>query len=428
VDDFAPIAIAEAELTHPIESVPSTDEHGRRFSEARVLVRLHTRPLGMIGIGVQDGGFAPSACARAIWQQLGDRINQHLRNDRLPPIAGIDSDGLAEVEAPPCLKRRGTVLGRAPRASVIVCTRDRPSMLGRALSSLEKLEYPDYETLVIDGSSTTESAELVRTRFPEVTYVRLEGGGLVVGQNRGLAEATGEIVAYTDDDVIADRHWLAEHVAAFDDGSRVACTTGLAVPLELATSAQLWFEESGAFVEGFDRRVIEVASRDRRSLLPYATGRIGAGVSMAWRKSVLRELGGFDLALDACGAHDLAAFYDALCAGYQIVFEPGALVHHEHRHTYEELRRQIYGHAVGLGAYLTRCLVTRPDRALDFTRRVPGGVMYGFHSSSTRNKKKSGDFPSDLTRVEWLGIAMGPWAYVKGRRAVKRMGAFERPP
>jgi len=170
----------------------------------------------------------------------------------------------------------------------------------------------------------------------------------------------------------------------------------LAVPSELATPAQLWFEESGAFTQGFDRRVIDMASRHRGSLLPWATGKIGAGVSMAWRREALLEIGGFDLALDACGAHDLAAFFDALCAGYQIVFEPGALVHHEHRRTYDELRGQIYSHAVGLSAYLTRCLVTHPNLALDFVRRVPEGVRYGFAPSSIRNKKKSPDFHQPL--------------------------------
>jgi len=358
---------------------------------------------------------------------MGDRINHHLRDDGLPPITGIDPKGIAEAEAPACLERRRKTLSRAPRASVIVCTRNRPDVLGRALSSLEHLEYPNYETLVIDGSSNSESTDVVRTEFPYIRYVRLAGGGLVVGQNRGLAEATGDIVAYTDDDAVVDRYWLAEHVAAFDDEGRVACTTGLAVPSELATPAQLWFEESGAFTQGFDRRVIDMASRHRGSLLPWATGKIGAGVSMAWRREALLEIGGFDLALDACGAHDLAAFFDALCAGYQIVFEPGALVHHEHRRTYDELRGQIYSHAVGLSAYLTRCLVTHPNLALDFVRRVPEGVRYGFAPSSIRNEKKSPDFPSALTRVEWPGIAKGPWAYVKGRRGVDERRAFQRP-
>jgi hypothetical protein len=181
-------------------------------------------------------------------------------------------------------------------------------------------------------------------------------------------------------------------------------------------------------VEGFERRVIDLENREPGSLLPYATGRIGAGVSMAWRTQILQSLGGFELALDATGAEDLAAFFDALCEGFQIVYEPGAIVNHEHRRTYEELRGQIYAHGVGLGAYLTRCLATRPARIPDFVRRVPGGLFYGFNPASPRNRKKSPTFPPELTRVERRGVAVGPLAYLKGLRVARRRRALEEAP
>ena len=425
-EPLVPIAVLEVELTRPLESIPLTDPSGRRYVSARVLVRLHTKPLGMVDVVPGYGGFLPASYAAVIWQQLADRINLHLRDDGFPEVVGIGPAGLLGHEAPPCQARRREILARAPRATVLVCTRDRPDVLGRTLSSLGKLEYPDYETIVVDGSSTSESKNLVLFDFPHIRYVRLAGGRLAVGRNRGLAEASGEIVAFTDDDAVVDRHWLAEHVAAFDDHGRVACTTGLSVPLELATPAQLWFEESGAFVEGFERRMIEVAGRGRRSLLPYATGKIGAGVSMAWRTSVLRRLGGFDLAMDRRGGEDVAAFFDALCAGYQIVYHPSALVFHEHRRSHEELRRQIYNHAAALSANLTRCLVTKPDHVYDFAVRVPRGLVYGFHPDSIRNHQKSAEFPADLTRVEWLAMPTGPWEYFKGRLEAKRLAAFAR--
>jgi len=421
-----PISVTELELTEPIQPIPLTDPSGCPYVSARVLVRLHTRPLGMVHLAPGDGGFSPASCAAAIWQQLGDRINLHLRADDISEVGRIDPDGIPGHDAPLCLARRREVLAHPPRATVLVCTRDRPDVLGRTLRSLQGLEYPEHETIVVDGSSTSESKDLVLSDFPHIRYVGLAGGRLAVGRNRGLAEVSGEIVAFTDDDAVVDRHWLAEHVAAFDDQGRVACTTGLSLPLELATPAQLWFEESGAFVEGFERRVVEVAARGPRSLLPYATGKIGAGVSMAWRTSVLRRLGGFDLAMDPRGGEDIAAFFDALCAGYQIVYHPSALVFHEHRRSHAELRGQIYNHAAALSANLTRCLVTKPDHVLDFAVRVPRGLAYGFHPNSIRNHQKSAEFPADLTRVEWLAMPTGPWEYFKGRLEAKRLAAFAR--
>ena len=219
-----------------------------------------------------------------------------------------------------------------------------------------------------------------------------------------------------------DRHWLVELVAAFGDDERIACATGLALPLELATPAQVWFEESGGFSEGFERRVLDPkAPRTRGSLLPYATGRIGAGVNMAWRRSTIREMG-FDVALDGLAAFDLASFYDALVRGFKIVYEPGAIVYHEHRRTYAELRHQIYRHGLGLGIYLTRCLVTQPGRIPDFLGRVPRGIYYGFSPSSWRNTGKSDHFPTALTSAEVGGTLVGPFAYLKnlGKTKVRR--------
>ena len=284
--------------------------------------------------------------------------------------------------------------------------------------------YPSYEVLVVDGSPNSETADLVRSRFSAVRYLRLPRGGLAVARNRGLLDARGEIVAYTDDDVVVDPQWLSEHVGRLITDAKLACSTGLPFPLELATPAQLWFEESGGYVAGFEPRLLELATRDRRSLLPWATGKIGAGVNMAWRTSVLREIGGNDVTLDRTAGEDLALFFDALCAGYRIAYEPRAIVFHEHRRSYQELRHQIYFHAVGITAHLTRCLVKYPERIPDFVSRVPRGIAYGFRSSSIRNNRKSPDFPSELTWAECPGILVGPFAYLRGRREAKQLSAF----
>jgi glycosyltransferase involved in cell wall biosynthesis len=421
--EFAPIAIADVELSAPLDGLAPTDPSGRRYGGARVLLRLHTRPLGLLELELGDDGLTSSALASVIWEHLGGKLNDHLTRDGLENVSGIDAGGLQAVSSPRCLARREELLREAPKVSVVVVTRDRPDVVGRSLRSLEAIDYPDFEIVLVDGSKGGETSELVRSEFPEVHRVRIERGGMSVARNRGLVAAAGDIIAYTDDDVVVDRHWLLEHVAAFGASERVACTTGLAMPLELETPAQLWFEESGGFVNGFDRRVIALENREPGSLLPYATRRIGAGVSMAWRASILRELGGFDLALDATGAEDLAMFFDALCRGFEIVYEPAAIVSHQHRRAYEELRGQIRWHAIGLGAHLTRCIVTQPRRLPDFASRLPRGLFWGFSRASPRNSKKSSTFPSQLTRTELVGVARGPYAYLKGLRTARRLRA-----
>lgn len=432
------IAVDDVELCAALPAIAACDDAGRRRRSVRLLVRLHSRPLGIVELAVGEDGVSPADVAAAVWGALAPAINAHLRADGLPQVTGLAAQGLGPCDAPPCLRERVALLGDAPSASVILCTRDRAPLLRRTLRSLEALDYPDVELLVIDGSSTGETASLVRDDFPAVRYLNVGSNGKCVALNRGLAVAAGEILAFTDDDVVVDRHWLTELVLGLQSGARVACATGSVVPLELQTPAQLWFEESGAFTDGFARRAISLdAECARGTLLPYATGRIGAGVSMAWRAAVLREIGGFDVALDtltppwplrarhATAGEDLAAFFDALVRGYEIVFEPGAIVRHEHRRAYADLERQLYWHGIGLSAYLTRSLARRPSTIPGFLRRIPRGVAWGFTAGSPRNRTKSADFPSALTRAEWRGVVQGPLAYVRGLPRARRVRAAE---
>jgi GT2 family glycosyltransferase len=411
--------VADVELTAPIEAPPPADPSGRRYGRARLLVRLHTVPIGIAWVKPGPAGFTAAEVALAVFDQLGAQINRHLAADGLEPITGLGPGGLDPVESPLCQSPRRAAIERGVFASVIVCTKDRPDVLGRALSAVAALDYPNYETVVIDGSSGPESERLVRAEHPDVRYYRLAAGGrLIVGRDRGLAEARGEVIAYTDDDAVVDRNWLAEHIAGFDAADRIGCTTGLASPLELATPAQVWFEAFGAFGEGIEPRTISLATRERRSLLPYATGRIGSGVSMAFRASVLREIGGFDLALDVAGAEDISAFFDVLCAGYGVAFCPAALVHHEHRRTYEVMRRQVRSYAEGLGTYGARIVLTHPELFLDFARRVPRGMIYALSPSSVRNHQQTADYPAELNRLQLPGMLRGARAYLRGRRMV----------
>jgi glycosyltransferase involved in cell wall biosynthesis len=425
---FAPIAVVDVELGGPLSATPASDPTGLRYGGARTLVRLHGTPLGALDLALGDHGLSESECAEAIWNVFHVRINDHLRKDGLGTVAGLTAAGLPVDVSPPCLGRRESLRRQAPYASVIVCTRNRHELLDRTIRSVKLLDYPNFEIIVVDGSTTTTTADLIRAEFDDVKYLHVGSGGICVARNCGLDAASGSVVAYTDDDVVVDRYWLVELVGALESEERVACATGIAFPLELATQAQLWFEESGAFTEGFDRRVLDLAvPREPGSLLPYATGRIGAGVSMAWWTDAARKLGGFDLALDGLSGEDLAAFFDALTKGYKIVYEPRAIVHHDHRRSYDELRRQLYSHGLGLGIYLTRCLATQPSRIPDFVRRIPRGVSYLVSSKSMVNSRKTSAFPAELTRAKLRGTLVGPLAYVKGVRRARRPACRESP-
>jgi GT2 family glycosyltransferase len=287
---------------------------------------------------------------------------------------------------------------------------------------LLSLAYPRYEIIVVDSApGTTATAELIQSLAADhsnVRYVREDCAGLAIAHNRGLLEVTAPFVAFTDDDVRVDPHWLTEIVRGFRVSDRVACVTGLILPSELETQAQAWFEQFGGFTRGFTLRVFD-RSNQSGPLYPYTTGRFGSGASMAFRTAMLCRLGGFDSALGAgtlaLGGDDLAAFFQIVMAGYQLVYQPAALLYHYHRRDYARLRRQIYGYGVGLTAYLMKALLDKPGRFFDFAIRIPAGLAYALSPSSSKNQKRQADYPADLTRLERRGMLYGPLAYLRSR-------------
>lgn len=415
-----PVLIRSIDLDGPLPLIEGRRTDGPTYRSARLLVRLHNQPIGILQRDIPLGGLSPAVLAADISDALGAEAARHLSGDGLSPVAHVPPTGLTPPPSPPCSSDVEGGRRAAPSIDVVVATKNRPALVGRCLTALRRQSYQACSILLVDSSEGHETRSLVSRDFPTVTYIRNQDGGVCTAKNLGLRAAQSPFIALTDDDAVPDPSWLAELIGALHASPDAACVTGLAMPASLETQAQLWFEESGAFVEGFERRTISLRTRQPGSLLPFATNRIGAGVNMAWRTDVLRRLGYFDPALDRTGAEDLAAFYDALCAGYEIVYEPRALVYHEHRRTYEELRDQIDWHATGLGAYLLRCLVTQPRMLPIFLTSAPRGILYGFSSGSTRNRNKSQDFPAQLTRTEYFSLLRGGPIYLRSRYQARR--------
>jgi glycosyltransferase involved in cell wall biosynthesis len=247
-------------------------------------------------------------------------------------------------------------LPRAPGeqdVTIAVCTRDRPEMLRECLAAMEALERPVAEVLVIDNASTDDRTRQVAGEFPCVRYVREPRRGLDWARNRALVEAGTPIVAFTDDDVLVHPRWVSGLLRAFGDEPEAAVVTGLVVPAELATPAQVQFEGRGGFRRGFRRRRFKgtTSTVDLGSAKDVLLGAAGAGANVALRRDVALELGGFDVALDvgtpSGGGGDFEMFFRVTSAGHMLVYEPSAVVRHRHRPTMAELARQRRGDGTG---------------------------------------------------------------------------------
>ena len=419
----SPFRLLHLELSEPIQDAAlAVPGRAAPYARALALVRLHDLPLGLVELHAPAPGAAavPADVVRAeIWQALEGPINRHLVEDGMPPVAGVGREGIGSGPAP-CRQERERFLARAPLASVVVPTRDRPDWLVDCLRSLTRLEYPRYEVIVVDNAPSTEAtAELVRRDFghlPHVRYVREALPGPSRARNWGLALARGEIVAFTDDDAVVDRHWLTELARGFERGARVSCVTGSILPRELETPAQIWFEQFGGLNKGFTRRLFDLAEhRPPDRLFPFTAGQFGSGPNMAFRVDALRRIGGFEPALCpgnlGIGGEDLDVFFQTIQEGHQLLYEPAAQVFHLHRRDYAALRRQMFVYGSGLGAFFLHTMRHRPEVIPQIARRLPLGLAFLFGPGSRKNARKEAGYPADLTVQELRGLCYAPLAY-----------------
>lgn len=251
--------------------------------------------------------------------------------------------------------------------TVAVCTRDRPELLARLLHSIAGQSREPHEVLIVDNAPASErTRELVRGKFPLCRYVREPVPGLDFARNRALREATGTVLAFIDDDAVAESNWVEATEQVFADNPRIAACMGKVDALSLEHEGARLFEANGGFARGSSRIHLPPGAGDRppgapRPLIAWSIS-VGSGVSMAIRQCVLAELGGFDEALDLGaalpGGGDLDMLWRVLEAGHEIVYEPRVAAKHEHRREKSAAEMQILEHNRALIATLTKLVCT----------------------------------------------------------------------
>jgi GT2 family glycosyltransferase len=299
--------------------------------------------------------------------------------------------------------------------SVIVCTRERPDDLARCLESLAGIRKGGHEVIVVDNAPATNRTAAVAARF-DVRYVLEPGQGLDRARNAGVRAATRDIVAFVDDDVVVTPPWVEGIAACFGD-AKVGCATGLVLPLELETAAQEEFEIYCQHRRDFRRRVYS-----RNDVRASAAGVVGIGANMAYRRSLLLEIGGFDVRLDAGTATQSGGetdmFARVLDAGWRIVYEPDAQVWHRHRRTDRELRACVFGYGVGVYGMLTKRLVELRDPGALITagRWLIGPLVKAMAAKIERRPAPRWN----IVLAETAGTAFGPFCFLYETWRVRR--------
>lgn len=388
--------MATALLDLDLDRLPERVPVEGSVERALVLVRLGGVPVGQAVLPVAAGyvavpadelGFRLAAqCEDILWERWAAR---HLGFGADQPAAGL------------------------PSCTVAVCTRDRPGDLARCLDAIEGLDPAPDAILVVDNAPREDATRRLVASRATVRYVLEERPGLDVARNRALREAATDVVAFTDDDAVPDAGWLGALLRNFE-APGVLAVTGLTLPFELATRAQEVFEEHYGFGRGFRRRVFSAATDN-----PLISGPMGAGVNMALRRTVTGLVGGFDEALDAGtptrsgGDHDM--FTRILTSGYEVVYDPGAIVRHRHRQNWKDLADTLHGYGVGTYAAWTRALLHDGETGV-----LPVAWGWFRHDQLRRILRamlgRVGAPPLSLAWAEVRGCLAGPWAYLRSRR------------
>src|SRR5438067_6720344 len=213
-----------------------------------------------------------------------------------------------------------------PRVSVVVCTYNGTRTLGECLDGLAQLAYPDYEVIVVDDGSTDGTAAL--TREYDVRLITTENRGLSAARNTGLEAATGEIIAYLDDDARPDPHWLTYLAASFLRTTHAAVGGPNIPPPDDGPIAQCVANAPGG--------PIHVLLSDREAEhLP--------GCNMAFRKACLQAIGGFDPQFRVAG-DDVDVCWRLQQRGWTLGFNPAAMVWHQRRNSVRAYWKQQRGY------------------------------------------------------------------------------------
>jgi GT2 family glycosyltransferase len=425
----APILAGELELTEPIAALrPAPRADGADYTGALLLVRMQHIPVGYVAL--EPGAFGADALARTVWAKLGPVINDRRSRAGLPRLDGLPVEGVRATAA------LADEPGELPPMTVVVCTRNRPDSVLVTLRRIAALRYPAFEVVVVDNAPSSDATkEAVARNLGDdlrFRYVREPRPGLSRARNRGLAEATADIVAFTDDDVLVDPWWLTGIARGLRAATGVACVTGLIATAELENAAQLYFhlrEEWGASCE---RRVFDLTeNRDDSPLYPYSAGVFGAGANFAVSRTVMTEIGGFNEALGAGtpsgGGEDLNMFMRIVLAGHRLVYEPSAVVSHVHRADVADLSRQMRAYGSGCTAALTAIMLSDPRARRELPPKAVAGVARMLRLSGRVRGNQS--LPAGLIEREIGGFLIGPWLYFQGRRDLRQAAAISgRPP
>lgn len=205
--------------------------------------------------------------------------------------------------------------------SVIIPTYNRQETLRQCLAVATNQDYPDYEVIVVDDGSTDGTAIMVRQEFPQVRYFRQEvNRGPAAARNRGIHEATGEIIAFTDDDCVPPPNWLTRLADGYRRYPQVAGVGGYQeATYEVKAKSSLARYESY-----INRQVYRVGDQEYLGRFECPAGGTN---NISYQRSIIEEIGGFDETFPLAAGEDAYFKWQLVKKDKLLLFVPVQVIH-----------------------------------------------------------------------------------------------------
>ncbi|MEP6846745.1 MAG: glycosyltransferase [Panacibacter sp.] len=288
-----------------------------------------------------------------IWEAIKPTIDYYTQKKEQHNLQSPKEINISELSLH-LQKHSETYEAREQSISIIICTRNRPEALEKSLRSLTISANDETEIIVVDNAPTDGSTKKIVSEFHAVHYVLEERPGLDIARNTGISIASHNIIAFTDDDVIIPVNWVQNVLSCFQDPLTMA-VTGIVLPANLNTEAQVIFERDWGFNKGYLPKIFDHRYYLNNKEDGAPVWDIGAGANMAFRKQAFDLVGLFDERLDVGAAGcsgDSEMWFRILAEGWNCCYFPHNYVFHKHRESIDGLKQQLFhymkGHACAL--------------------------------------------------------------------------------
>lgn len=241
----------------------------------------------------------------------------------------------------------------SPRISVVIPTHNRSRLLANCLKSIVSQAYSNYEVIVVDDGCTDDTASVVG-QFSSVHMIRQNNRGPAAARNAGIQAATGDIVAFTDDDCVVPPNWLAYLCSGYKATPDVAGVGGVLSPppetrrrnpiakYEWFVASRLYGANQEEYVGGFECPA-------------------GGTNNMSYRRSVLLNVGGFDETFPYAAGEDADLKWRICEAGHRLLYIPVKAIHLQ-KYNWSGFQSQQIRHGRG-SIHFENKHVTMPSRA-----------------------------------------------------------------